>query len=424
MSDNRSKNFKIYLRQILDKEIAIFIQFASSSQKSALKRGVIAIRDGQVSNSTVNRHVDKYIKSNSTKPELENLIQDLISRASKAEEKASSSNSEALKSGLDRLTLHLANENGRYNAVNFELLELDREQALEVIEISEFNAREAENLKPQDVAGIIKTLPKGQREPAWAYRANGKLYIFDGLRRFTAFKLCEDVKTFKLYVTEEAFSIFMYASYDNLSEDKLERTPYEQGKYWLALAEKDNLKITDQYSKDEKSTREEIRDFCQRFNIAYNTFLKYLRLLKLDSSWRKAMPFTSTLTIKQLENLLKLQIKCHEHNIDLNGLIASVATPDFDEESTNKTENSRANKKFIDALSSSIAQMVVDVESTEDVTRELYRNGDTVVQLKSTRDNKGRTVDTIVMKRFDKSTSQLLLREIEQTILKLTNNTK
>ena len=338
MPDNRSKNFKIYLRQILDEEIESFIQFASSSQKAALKRGVTAIRDGQVSNSTVNRHVDKYIKSNSTELELENLIQSLIARASKAENQASSTNTKALKSGSDQLTLHLADENGRYHAIPFELHELERDQALELIEVSEFNARESENLKPQDVAGIVKTLPKGQREPAWAYRLHGKLYIFDGLRRFTAFKLCEDVKTFKLYITNAAFNIFMYASYDNLSEDKLERTPYEQGKYWLALAEKDNLKITEQYNKDEKSTKDEVKDFCQRFDISYNTFVKYLRLLKLDSSWRKAMPFTSTLTIKQLEDLLKLQIKCYDHHISASELLSSVDMPSFDEESTNKTE--------------------------------------------------------------------------------------
>lgn len=423
MSDNRSKNFKIYLRQILDEEIETFIQFASSSQKTALKRGVTAIRDGQVSNSTINRHVDKYIKSNSTRSELEELIQNLIARASKTENQTSSTNSKALKSGSDQLTLHLADENGRYNAVPFVLQELERSQALEIIEISEFNAREAENLKPQDVAGIIKTLPKGQREPAWAYRAHGKLYIFDGLRRFTAFKLCEEVKTFKLYVTDVAFNIFMYASYDNLSEDKLERTPYEQGKYWLALAEKDNLKITDRYHKDEKSTKDEVKDFCQRFNISYNTFVKYLRLLKLDSSWRKAMPFTSTLTIKQLEDLLKLQVKCHDNNIEVNDLLSSVDFPFFDEESTNKTENSKANKKLIEALTNSLDQKL-QVKPRSDTTKELYRNGDSVIQLKSSKDNKGRTVDTVVLKRLDRNTSQQILKEIEEMILKITSSSR
>lgn len=212
----------------------------------------------------------------------------------------------------------------------------------------------------------------------------------------------------------------MYASYDNLSEDKLERTPYEQGKYWLALAEKDNLKITEQYNKDEKSTKDEVKDFCQRFDISYNTFVKYLRLLKLDSSWRKAMPFTSTLTIKQLEDLLKLQIKCYDHHISASELLSSVDMPSFDEESTNKTENSKINKKFIEALTNNIDQRL-NVDTNSDILRELYRNGDTVIQLKSSKDNKGRTVDTIVLKRLDKNTSQLLLKEIEDTILRITH---
>lgn len=415
MSDTRTKNFKIYLRQILDTEVDLFIKFAAPSQKAALKRGIVAIRSGQVANSTVNRHVDKYIQLYRTKDELKSLIDILVVRAQDAESLKHVTNTKAIKSGEESLCLSLADENGRYVDVPFELHELSRNEALEIIEISEFNARDAEMLKPQDVAGLIKTLPKGQREPAWAYRLNGKLFIFDGLRRFTAFKLSDAVRTFKIYVTDVVLNIYMYASYDNLSEEKLERTPYEQGKFWLALAEKDGLRIGDSFNKDEKSPKEDVQDFCLRFNISYNTFAKYIRLLALDIEWRKAMPFTSTLTIKQLESLLKLQKKCNELKVAPSALLSDVEVPEFNSESSNKTENNKVNAKLISNLTKKLNERV-DNQENQPVKRELYRSGDANIQLQSIIDAKGRSVDTITFKRLPKKEKEMLLNDIENLI--------
>ncbi|EOA8958801.1 ParB N-terminal domain-containing protein [Vibrio harveyi] len=415
MSDSKIKNFKIYLRQLLDSEIETFIQFAAPSQKSALKRGIIAIRSGQVSHSTINRNVDKYIQLYSNESILQSLIDVLIVRAKNNEIQNKIVNNEAIKSGSENLSLSLANENGRYINVPFVLHELNREDALNQIEISEFNARDSDMLKPQDVAGLIATLPNGQREPAWAYRFNKKLYIFDGLRRFTAFKLTETISSFKVYVTDTILNIYMYASYDSLSEEKLERTPFEQAKFWFALAEKDGLKIGNSYGKEEKSSKDDVQDFCLRFNISYNTFAKYIRLLDLQIEWRQAMPFSSTLTIKQLESLLKLQKKCNELKIIPLELINKINTSEFNLASLNKTENNRINNKFINDLEKHLDK-VIPKPTEKLVKRELYRSGDTNIQLESTIDSKGRSVDKIILKRFLKKDKEKLLREIETLI--------
>ncbi|WP_224067893.1 ParB N-terminal domain-containing protein [Vibrio penaeicida] len=357
-------HYRQYLQAATQEEIEKIIGFLPSQKlQKDLKRSFIGLNQGNRVKQTDATKIESQLKNFEANEKFSSLRKELVQRRSEQVSGERKEVQEAIKQGATSVTYTLANLNGESDEFIFNLEDIPRDEALNIIKISPLNARTDEILPAHVVTDIMETLPNGQKEAAFGYRVGDTIYLFDGLRRFSAYNHIETDRPFRIYVTDKEFSIFHYQSYDLMDLAKLGRTPLQSLKHWLKLAEEAGLKLGKKFSTAEQTPKEEVEAFFKSVGVSYNTYRVYSKFESLHPALVGRAPDEHRLSKTDLTALVRQQSE-----IEKSGKVIEEVVANFP---CNENAN---NKDFINGFKTYVTEKVLNAEAEPLTTSRILFN--------------------------------------------------
>ncbi|BBM67810.1 MULTISPECIES: hypothetical protein [Vibrio] len=401
MSSQQNVNaghYRQYLQAATDEELKAIIDLLPTAKlKKELKRSFEGLQTDTRIRQGDQTKIENQLRSFESNKDFVALRETLVQRRTEQLSNVQKETKEAIKQGASEISYTLFNQHGEAEKFDFVLEEIPRDEALTIIKISPLNARTTEILPPHVVADVMSTLPHGQKEAAFGYRVGNTIYLFDGLRRISAYHHIDTDRPFRIYVTDKELNLFHYQSYDLMDLAKLARTPLQNLTHWLKLAEMAGVKIGKSFTKEEHASAEDTERFFDSVGVSYNTYKAYANFETISPELIAITPDQHRLSKTQLTSLVQQQKAITKSNQPLEEVIGSYS----DSESAN-------NKEFIERFKSFVSSNVLNKQEPQKTTETLYKSGSKVVK-KTMVKNNNKTFDvSISAKRISAKNLEIL----------------
>ncbi len=370
-------HYRQYLQAATDEELQTIIDLLPSAKsKKELKRSFEGLKNDARIRQSDQMKIENHLRNFELNKDFVTLKETLVQRRSEQLSNVQKETKEAIKQGASEISYTLFNQDGEAEKFEFVLEEIPREQALNIIKISPLNARTTEILPPHVVADVMSTLPNGQKEAAFGYRVGNTIYLFDGLRRISAYHHIDTDRPFRIYVTDKELNLFHYQSYDLMDLAKLARTPLQNLTHWLKLAKMAGVKIGKSFSEEDHASTEDTERFFKSIGVSYNTYKAYANFETISPELIALAPDQHRLTKTELTSLVQQQKEIIKSDQPLEEVISNFSDTE-----------SKDNKDFVNRFKTFVSSDVLKKESPSKETVTLFKKGSKLVKCSTSKNS-------------------------------------